>query len=277
MAAKSKFLFVYFYPEKKWLDRVQTAFAAAYGPGRVVAWDERKFRSRTWQNEMAQVMEGASLSVLFVSDLFIESEFFRSAREALAAHEKAGGPPFRWVLVSHCLYEAAGLDDQRALHGLDWPLDALSGAKREILLAEILGNAQAIASGNLAPPSEELPATPSLDMPLAAQLGAVIQTRVRSVLKLRRLARAISWFALLSLIVGVVAGVMRGNLPLLILITGFALLIASLASSFKKRIAVTAQSIIAVRCLRTGLADEALPPRQRGAFIQKAQEILGLT
>ncbi len=279
MAERRKIFLAYSYPDKKWLDRVQAALTAADPDLEVVSWDDRKLRGgKLSERELARLISGSRLVVMLVSDLFIESEFIKQAKlPSLLNAARAEGLHVCWVLVSHCLYETAGINAADALNDLDWPLDGLSVARREAVLSGVARKINALASGqplpaDPRPPAEAGEAVASLDI---ARLAQTIEARQETAAVLRHLAFWLAPLAWALFALSIIIGFARGDLSLLFSIAGFGIFVASLRQVVKARLAYIGQSIVSVRCVKTGLADDTLPDRQRGDLLRRTRQILG--
>lgn len=110
--------------------------------------------------------------------------------------------------------------------------------------------------------------------PLLLALDAAMRTRQETIRKLRRLAGWLLFVAagaaLLSIALAVVASTTH-----FFLLAGFAAFAASLALLLRVRIDLLGQGLVGLRYARSGLADEALPSRQRAPLLQRAEETLG--
>ncbi len=295
-----KIFLAYCYPDQKWLDRVRAAMAPMAQEDFVV-WDERKFRTgNSWRAEIANVLAECSLAVLLVSDLFLDSDFVARAKfpALLARARKEGGPKLCFILVSHCLYEDAGIDPALAMNDLERPLDGISVSKREAAVAVIAGKLKALAAGETyvpPPPPAPAPAPTSRKGKAAASaprpeprpepapspyrlpLGTLIETRRKSIAELRRLERWLLWASLGFLVLSLLVAAARKNVLIFPLIAGFSVLVAALALVLRARTDFIAQSVIGIQYTRTGLEDDALPTRQRNLLKQKAGQLLGET
>src|SRR5271155_5201288 len=115
-----KIFLAYCYPDQKWLERVRVAMAPMAQEDFIV-WDERKFRNgNSWRAEITNVLAESSLAVMLVSDLFLDSDFVARGNfpTLLARARREGGPKLCFILVSHCLYEDAGIDPALAMNEL---------------------------------------------------------------------------------------------------------------------------------------------------------------
>ena len=270
MSARTGVFIAHCFPEKKWLDRVQTALKPVAGGEGIVVWDERRLRgSGTWKTELPEILASRKVALLIVSDLFLESDFVTRAKlPALLERERAQGLKISWVLASHCLYDLAGLNPVDAAHDLSAALDGLGLEKRDAELTEV---ARQVAL-HLGRPAT-LPAKPVVPPPALLALDAANQTRHTSLLDLRRLAR---WMFLAALALGALAipAAYLGFTHFLLL-AGFAGFIACQALLVRARIDFLGQGLIGLRYTRSGLADETLPSRQREPLVRRAEEIVG--
>ena len=139
MAERSKIFIAYCFPEKRWLDRVQTALEPFAGEGRCVVWDERKLNSGiAWKTELPEVLATTKVAMMIVSDLFLDSDFITRARlPALLEKERETGLQICWVLAGQCLFELAGLKESDAGNKVGSAFDGLGLAQRDTAVAEI--------------------------------------------------------------------------------------------------------------------------------------------
>ena len=139
MAERSKIFIAYCFPEKRWLDRVQTALEPFAGEGRSVVWDERKLLSGiAWKAELPEVLATTKVAMMIVSDLFLDSDFITRARlPALLEKERETGLQICWVLAGQCLFELAGLKESDAGNKVGAAFDGLGLAQRDAAVAEI--------------------------------------------------------------------------------------------------------------------------------------------
>ena len=139
MSERTSIFIAYCFPEKRWLDRVQAELDLTVGSGRCTVWDERKLKAGAmWKAELPEVLAGAKVAMMIVSDLFLESEFVTRAKlPALLEMERRNGLEICWVLASHCLFELAGLKEADAGNRLSAALDGLGSAQRDAEAAAI--------------------------------------------------------------------------------------------------------------------------------------------
>ncbi|MCE9608707.1 MAG: hypothetical protein K8R23_00610 [Chthoniobacter sp.] len=269
MSTRNGIFIAYCFPERKWLDRVQAVLKPLTGQDAVVVWDERKLHAgATWKADLADILASRKVAVMIVSEIFLESEFMSMARlPELLEKERANGLKVCWVLASHCLHELAGLHRPDAAHDTASALDGLGLEKREGELAKV-AHCVALHLG-LADPVQAL--LPEPEPPTLQTLDTAMATRHETLLQLRQLAQ--------RLLLGA-AGCGILALPALalgfthfLLLAGFAAFLASQALLVRARIAFLGQGLLGLRYTRSGLADEALPNRQREPLVRKAAEI----
>ena len=127
-----------------------------------------------------------------------------------------------------------------------------------------------------APQAEPVPAPAEILPPGAARalsLTTMIEARQTTVLKLSRLGRWILFFAYAIALIAV--GVLfTFSIEHFVFVAGFAMLAAGLAMWLTARSRDLGQGLVAMRYTSSGLADEALPTRQRDALVRKADEYL---
>ena len=122
------------------------------------------------------------------------------------------------------------------------------------------------------PPDEERPALRS-ESPLLPALDGVIDTRMMTIVDLRRVARWLKFTALGVLLISLPVALGAG-LSHFLLIFGFAVFLGALAIFFHARIDLLGQNLVGLRYARSGLADELLPNRQREPLLRKVAEVL---
>ncbi len=151
MEKRPKIFIAYCYPDKKWQERVQSAIASLCWEDFIV-WDERKLRAGSvWRTDFEKAVADSKLAVLFVSDLFLDSELVTRARlpDMLREAHENGRLRLSWILVSHCLYDSAALDPALAANDLSEPLDGVSVSRREAVIGKIAAAIKALAEGKI--------------------------------------------------------------------------------------------------------------------------------
>ena len=115
--------------------------------------------------------------------------------------------------------------------------------------------------------------TPAPLLTKALSLDTMIQTRQGTVLKLSRLATGLLFFACAMLFVSLAAAMFH-SFTHFVFVAGFAVFAASLALWLHARARYLGQGLVAMRYTSSGLADDALPTRQRESLLRKADEYL---
>ena len=128
----------------------------------------------------------------------------------------------------------------------------------------------AVAPVATAPAVAEPPVPAS---PLLLSLETMILARQATVLKLSSLARGILYFASIVALASIAAAIVHSFTHFL-LVAGFAAFVASLALRLHARSRFLGQGLVALRYTSSGLADDALPTRQRESLLRKADEYL---
>lgn len=157
MAERTKVFIAYCFPEKRWLDRVQTALEPFVGEGRCVVWDERKLKAGiAWKAELPDVLATTKVAMMIVSDLFLESDFVTRAKlPALLEKERESGLEICWVLAGQCLFELAGLKESDAGNRVGSAFDGLGLAQRDAAVAEIAKKVAGYLGVDAVPPKAE--------------------------------------------------------------------------------------------------------------------------
>ena len=104
-------------------------------------------------------------------------------------------------------------------------------------------------------------------------LQTMIQTRQATVLKLSRLARWLVFFSI-AIALGSIAVMFLQSLEHFLIVAGFAVFVLGLALWLHARARFLGQGLVSMRYTGTGLADDALPTRQRETLMRKADEYL---
>jgi hypothetical protein len=272
--------------------------------GGIVLADDSRVRSPAGRTELKQILETARVIVVLLSDELLRSPLMSKLKlPGLLDAADDQGAAVRWILVSHCLYETTPFGGMNPLNDARRPLDSLNAGWRDAVLGGIARQVHALfdagatdpAGAPLFPPGENTPAEPAPEAatgtPPPAKGGAaagttipeahvsrleeVIDYRKRGLLIFENLARQLRWFSLGLLAMALVASAIRVSVPLLLLIAGAALFVASIGFVLQRRIASIGESLITAQYVRSGLIDESLPSRQRAALMQKADVLLG--
>ena len=101
----------------------------------------------------------------------------------------------------------------------------------------------------------------------------MIQTRQATVVKLSKLARWLLFIAI-AIAVGSITVMFIQSFTHFLFVAGFALFAAGLALWLHTRSLFLGQGLVGMRYTSSGLADTALPTRQRENLIRKADEYL---
>ncbi len=159
------------------------------------------------------------------------------------------------------------------------PTDPPAIAPRQELAPELgaktaAPSASAAAPHEAARPAEAVPV--EITPPASARelsLTTMIEARQTTVLKLSRLGRRMLFFSY-AIALAAVGVLFTFSIEHFIFVAGFALLVASLAMWLNARSRSLGQGLVAMRYTSSGLADEALPTRQRDALVRKADDYL---
>lgn len=107
----------------------------------------------------------------------------------------------------------------------------------------------------------------------ALSLETMIQARQVTVLKLSRLARLLL-FASGAIVLGSIPLIFVESLTHFLIVAGFGAFVASLAVRLQARTRYLGQGLVGMRYTGSGLADDALPTRQREMVVRRADEYL---
>jgi len=139
----------YSHLDEKFLNELKKMLAPAIRDGIVDLWDDTKIAAGTkWRDEITAALQSARISVLLVSDNFLESEFIAKHElpPLLDAARNEGLIVF-WIHVSPCLYQHTEIATYQAAHDVSTPLEALTKAKRKPILRDICVELIRIARG----------------------------------------------------------------------------------------------------------------------------------
>ena len=110
----------------------------------------------------------------------------------------------------------------------------------------------------------------------ALSLETMIQARQVTVLNLSRIARLLL-FASGAIVLASLPLIFVESFTHFLLVAGFGAFVASLAARLQARTRYLGQGLVGMRYTGSGLADDALPTRQREMVVRRADEYLGQT
>jgi hypothetical protein len=142
----------YSHEDREWLARVQAMLKPLVRNSTISVWDDTKIKAGArWKEEIEPALGAAKVAVLLVSPNFLKSDFIAKHElpPILNAAAKDGLLIF-WLLVSDCLYEETEIKDYQAAHDISKPLDSLTPAERNAVLADVC---RRIKTVNAAPES----------------------------------------------------------------------------------------------------------------------------
>lgn len=129
----------YSHKDSKWLHRLQTILKPLVRKGTLTTWADTQIHAGSkWKDEIEVALAAAKVVVLLVSPNFLESDFIADHElpPLLEAAEKQG-LVILWVCVSTCLYEETEIKDYQAAHDISKPLDILTPAQQNAVLANV--------------------------------------------------------------------------------------------------------------------------------------------
>jgi WD40 repeat protein len=137
----------YSHKDKKWLEKFQTMLKPLVRNRTISVWDDTTIPvGGKWKEQIDVALAVAKVAVLLVSPNFLESDFI--AKHELPPILNAAaqdGLVIFWVYVSSCVYQATEIKDYQAAHDISKPLDSLTPAKRNAVLAAVCRKIEAVA------------------------------------------------------------------------------------------------------------------------------------
>jgi hypothetical protein len=138
----------YSHKDKKWLEKFQTMLKPLVRNRTISVWDDTTIPvGGKWKEQIDGALAVAKVAVLLVSPNFLESDFI--AKHELPPILNAAaqdGLVIFWVYVSSCVYQATEIKNYQAAHGISKPLDSLTPAKRNAVLAAVCRKIEAAAN-----------------------------------------------------------------------------------------------------------------------------------
>lgn len=294
MSARQSILLCYCPEDARRAEQLRDAILAQARDCSVMLWDGTGNRGKSEAPvSIVEAIERAGFVAVLVRPAFLKSRCAAKAKRPLRA-AAARGLEIGIVLTGYCIYELTWLKELPVIFGADQPLDCVNTNQRDTAYAEIassltqrlgiVSDAGQAAQGEgaqsraSASPSEEA-MSPSKRSdtysPYARRLGVFIRFQKEIATQLQRFARLLLLVALASVCASVVLGAADRNIVLFFTITGFGVLVASLALVLSARRDWIEQRIILAQYVRTGFIDETIPSRQRSALTRKADALLG--
>ena len=147
-AARDQVFISYCHRDKEWLEKLQTMLKPLVRTNSITVWVDTKIRTGSnWKEDIERALASAQVAVLLVSPNFLDSDFI-AEKELPPLLDAAGnnGLVIIWVHLSSCLYEETQIRTYQAAHDISKPLDGLTPAEQNAVLADVCRKIKAAAN-----------------------------------------------------------------------------------------------------------------------------------
>jgi TIR domain len=148
VATRDRVFISYSHKDKRWLEELQTMLKPLVRKGSITPWDDTKIEAAAkWREEIEGALAAAKVAVLLVSSNFLGSDFIveHELPPLLEAAEKQG-LVILWICVSSCLYDETEINDYQAAHDIAKPLNSLTPAEQDHVLADVCRKIKAVVN-----------------------------------------------------------------------------------------------------------------------------------